>query len=106
MIICTKAHRFFYCRVLGGDGYLFQLHTGHADQNCLVETVLISTTGSYFLLVFNRFHDNLHKVHRFFTLVFLGSDGYLFQLHTGHADQNCLIETVLISITGIFGFSF
>ena len=45
MIICTKAHRCFYFRVLGGDSYLFQLHTGHADQNCLIETVLISITG-------------------------------------------------------------
>ena len=52
MIICTKRidFFFFYFRVLGGDGYLFQLHTGHADQNCLVEAVLISTTGSYFWL--------------------------------------------------------
>ena len=33
----------------------------------------------------------------------LGSDGYLFQLHTGHADQNFLDETDLISITGISG---
>ena len=39
----------------------------------------------------------------FFTSVFLGSDGNLFQLHTGHVDQNCLIEAVLISITGISG---
>ena len=34
---------------------------------------------------------------------FLGSDGYQFKSHTGHDDQNCLIETVLISITGIYG---
>ena len=38
-----------------------------------------------------------------FFISFLGSYGYLFQLHTGHAGQNCLIETVLISITGITG---
>ena len=31
----------------------------------------------------------------------LGDDGYLFQLHTGHADQNRLIETALISIPSI-----
>ena len=45
------------------------------------------------------------KVHGLFCFSFLGSDGYLFQLHTGNADQNCLIETVLISITGITGYS-
>ena len=60
MIICTKAHRFFYFRVLGGDSYLFQLNTGHADQNCLIETVLISITG-ILVKVLNCFHDNLHK---------------------------------------------
>ena len=31
---------------------------------------------------------------------FLGSNGNVFQ-PTGHADQNCLIEAVLIHITGI-----
>ena len=45
MIICTKAHRLFYFRFLGSDDYLFQLHTGHADQNCLIETVLINITS-------------------------------------------------------------
>ena len=54
---------FFYLSFLS-SGYLFQLHTGHTDHNCLIETVL----GS----------------------------GYLFQLHTGNADQNCLIETVQV----------
>ena len=60
MIICTKAHRFFYFRVLGGDSYLFHLNTAHADQNCLIEAVLISITG-ILVKVLNCFHDDLHK---------------------------------------------
>ena len=56
MIICTKVHGFFYLSFLGSDGYLFQLHTGKSDQNCLIETVQVLK-----VIVFNCFHDNLHK---------------------------------------------
>ena len=39
----------------------------------------------------------------FFYFSFLGSDGYLCQLNIEHADQNRLVDTVLISIKGISG---
>ena len=57
----------------------------------------LSASQVLLVKVLNCFHD----AWIFFS--FLVSDGYLFQLHTGHADQNCLIETVLISIAGITG---
>ena len=84
--------------LLGSDGYLFQLHTGHADQNRLIETALTSIPSILLVKVFYCFHYNLRRF--FFCFSFLGR---LFQLHTGHAYQNCLIEAVLISITGITG---
>ena len=57
------------------------------------------------VVVFNCFHDNLHKTVGFLSFSFLGSDAYICQLHTRYADHNCLIETVLISITDITGCS-
>ena len=81
--------------LLGDDGYLFQLHTGHADQNCLIETALISIPSILLVKVFYCFHYNLRNFFFlfffFFCFTFLGSDGHLFQLHIGHARQNRLI---------------
>ena len=83
--------------LLGDDGYLFQLHTGHADQNRLIETALISIPSILLVKVFYCFHYNLRNFFFFFFFFFflgfsfLGSDGHLFQLHIGHASQNCLI---------------
>ena len=89
--------------LLGSDGYLFQLHTGHANQNRLIETALTSIPSILLVKVFYYFHYNLRRFFFFFFFFCFSFLGSLFQLHTGHAYQNCLIETVLISITGITG---
>ena len=80
--------------LLGDGGYLFQLHTGHADQNRLIETALISIPSILLVKVFYCFHYNLRIFFFFFFFFgfsFLGSDGHLFQLHKRHASQNRLI---------------
>ena len=75
--------------LLGDDGYLFQLHTGHADQNRLIETALISIPSILLVKVFYCFHYNL----RFFFCFFFG--GALVFLVVTAIYFSCILGTLV-----------
>ena len=69
MIIYTNAY-IFYFSFLGSDGYLFSCLPGMLIR---IVSLIKFYLASQVLLgkLFNCFHNNLHKVHVFLTLVFL-----------------------------------